>query len=440
VDQGLGRAATNYKLRDWLFSRQRYWGEPFPVLFDEADNVHLVDESELPIELPQTDQFRPAETGESPLANAKDWVNVSVGGKSFRRDTNTMPQWAGSCWYYLRYLDPNNEGRAWDADKEKYWMPVDLYVGGAEHAVLHLLYSRFWHKVLFDLGYVSTKEPFQKLFNQGMILSFTYKDARGVCIPHHEIAFGDDGKPRNKATGEMLVESIEKMSKTLGNVINPDDVIAEFGADTLRLYEMAMGPLEATKPWNTRDVAGVHRFLHRVWRMVIDDQTGEIHPSIGDVAPDEEQLKILHRTIKKVSQDIEAMRFNTAISAMMIFVNTMLSRPEKSRAAIEPFVLALSPFAPHLAEELWQRLGHADTLAYHAWPTWDERYTVDNEIEIPIQICGKVRSRITVAADCDAATIEKLALADATVQKALEGKTVRKVIVPNGKLVNIVAN
>jgi len=436
--QGLGKAAVKYKLRDWLFSRQRYWGEPFPILFDEAGHPHPVDESELPVRLPELDNFQPAETGESPLARATDWLVVEKDGKKYRRDTNTMPQWAGSCWYYLRYLDAHNNAAPWDKAKEKYWMPVDLYVGGAEHAVLHLLYSRFWHKFLYDIGYVTTKEPFQKLFNQGMILSFAYKDGKGAYVNFHDIDFAGD-KPKHKTTGEELVESVEKMSKSLGNVINPDDVVSQYGADTLRLYEMAMGPLEATKPWNTRDVAGVHRFLHRVWRMMIDSETGELHSSVQDVAPGEDDLRLLHKTIKKVTGDIETMGFNTAISAMIIFVNEMLSKPSKSKSVMEQFVLLLSPFAPHIAEELWQKLGHKETLAYEPWPKFDEQLAQDTTIEVPVQVNGKLRCKLSVAADVGEEAIKQMALADEKTQQAIAGKQVRKVIVANkGRLINIV--
>ncbi len=437
-ENGLGRSAVKYKLRDWLFSRQRYWGEPFPVLFDEQGNVIPVDESELPVELPELEDFHPADTGESPLAKAKDWLIVEKDGKTYRRDTNTMPQWAGSCWYYLRYLDPNNENQAWDKTKEQYWMPVDLYVGGAEHAVLHLLYARFWHKVLYDLGYVSTKEPFKKLFNQGMILSFAYKDSKGAYVNYHDVDFSGD-KPRHKQTGEELVETIEKMSKSLGNVINPDEVISEYGADTLRLYEMSMGPLEATKPWNTRDVAGVHRFLHRVWRMIVDEQTGQLQPSIKDIDPAQDELRILHKTIKKVTEDIESMDFNTAISAMIIFVNNMLSKKEKSKSVMEQFVLILSPFAPHIAEELWTRLGHDNSLAYEPWPEFDENLARDETIEVPVQINGKLRSKLNVSADTDEEQLKQLALDDEKIKANLEGKEIRKIIVAKRKLVNIVA-
>jgi leucyl-tRNA synthetase len=438
VAKNLGQAAVKYKLRDWLFSRQRYWGEPFPILFDEEGRPVPVDESELPVRLPELEDFQPAKTGESPLANATDWLVVEKNGKKYRRDTNTMPQWAGSCWYYLRYLDPDNDKAPWDKGLEKYWMPIDLYVGGAEHAVLHLLYSRFWHKVLFDLGYVSTKEPFQKLFNQGMILSFAYKDSRGAYVNAHDIDFSGD-KPKHKTTGEVLVESVEKMSKSLGNVINPDEVVAEYGADTLRLYEMAMGPLEATKPWNTRDVSGVHRFLQRVWRMMVDTDAGQLHSSIRESEPSPDDLRILHKTIKKVTGDIETMGFNTAISAMIIFVNEMLSKPVKSKSVMEKFVLILSPFAPHISEELWAMLGHKDTLAYEPWPTFDEALAQDAMVEVPIQVNGKLRSKLMVPADTDEETIKQNVMADEKIRQALEGKQIRKFIMANkGRLVNLV--
>ncbi|MFA5865613.1 MAG: leucine--tRNA ligase [Phycisphaerae bacterium] len=435
--QGLGKPAVKYKLRDWLFSRQRYWGEPFPILFDEQGNPFPVDESELPVKLPDLENFQPAKTGESPLANAKDWLIVEKNGKKYYRDTNTMPQWAGSCWYYLRYLDPHNDKAPWDKEKEKFGMPVDLYVGGAEHAVLHLLYSRFWHKFLYDIGWVSTKEPFQKLFNQGMILSFSYKDSRGAYVNTHDIDLSGD-KPKHKVTGEILVESVEKMSKTLGNVINPDEVVAQYGADTLRLYEMAMGPLQATKPWNTRDVSGVHRFLNRVWRMIVDTDTGELHSSIKSVEPPEDELRLLHKTIKKVTGDIETMSFNTAISAMIIFVNEMLSRSAKSKSVMEKFLLVLSPFAPHIAEELWQRLGHAQSLAYEPWPAFDEHLAQDTMIEVPIQINGKLRSKLMVPADIDEESLKQKVLADEKVRQAVAGKQIRKMIFAKNRLVNLV--
>jgi len=434
---GLGKFAVKYRLRDWLFSRQRYWGEPFPILFDPAGQVVLEDESNLPLELPELDDFHPAKTGESPLAKAEDWIKVCREGVSFQRDTNTMPQWAGSCWYYLRYLDPHNDKQPWDKAKEQYWMPVDLYVGGAEHAVLHLLYARFWHKVLYDLGVVSTAEPFKKLFNQGMILSFAYRDSRGAIVNYHDVDLSG-AKPRHKKTGQELVESVEKMSKSLGNVINPDEVIGEYGADTLRLYEMAMGPLEATKPWNTRDVAGVHRFLHRSWRMIVDADSGRLNPAIQDVGGDEGSLSLLHKTIKKVGEDIERFSFHTAISQMMIFVNEMTGKEVRPKSLMEKFVLLLAPFAPHIAEELWQRLGHDDTLAYQPWPQYSRQLVRDKVIELPIQVNGRLRSKITVPAETDEQTISQQVLADQRVKQFIGDKKIIKMIVVPGRTVNIV--
>jgi len=404
-EEGMGKAAVNYKLRDWLFSRQRYWGEPIPIVHLENGYVTALEEEELPLTLPDAETFKPSGTGESPLANISDWLHVTwKNGQKGRRETNTMPQWAGSCWYYLRYLDAHNDQAPFDKEKERYWMPVDLYVGGAEHAVLHLLYSRFWHKVLYDAGWVSTKEPFQKLVNQGMIL-------------------GNDG---------------QKMSKSRGNVVNPDTVIEQYGADSMRLYEMFMGPLDATKPWSMQGVEGVHRFLQKAWRMLVAED-GNIHPSITASLPEGEMLRLLHKTIKKVTHDIENMCFNTAISQMMIFVNEFSRLPERSQKAMENFVLLLSPFAPHIAEELWNRLGHHDTLAYIPWPVYQEELTKDPEVELAIQINGKVRDRITFAADSNEEAIEKTVLENERIIALLEGKTIRKVIVIKDRLVNIVA-
>jgi leucyl-tRNA synthetase len=404
---------VNYKLRDWLFSRQRYWGEPFPILHevDEKGNptgvIRPLTEQDLPLRLPELEDFKPTGSPEGPLSKATDWVHVSRDGKRYRRETNTMPQWAGSCWYYLRYLDPKNPDAFCERSKADYWLPVDLYVGGAEHAVLHLLYSRFWHKVLFDRGHVPTPEPFQRLVNQGMILG----------------------------------ENNEKMSKSRGNVINPDDVVSDYGADSLRLYEMFMGPLEAMKPWNMRSVEGVSRFLSRVWRLIVDEaaETPARNENVRDVEPDKETLKLLHKTIKKVTEDTEHLRFNTAIAAMMEFSNHLTSKVEvRPVKVLEPFVLLLAPYAPHVAEELWQVLGHTGTLAYEPWPPYDPELVRDDEIEIGVQINGKVKARIMVPTDADAATLEKLALADAKVQEQLAGKTVRKVIAKPRQMVSIV--
>ena len=399
----LGRKAVNYKLRDWLFSRQRYWGEPFPILHTKDGRVVGLQEQDLPLELPQVEEYTPSGTGESPLANIGWWVNItSPDGSKAKRETNTMPQWAGSCWYYLRYLDPNNNLQGWEPEKEKYWMPVDLYIGGAEHAVLHLLYARFWHKFLYDLGLVSTKEPFKKLVNQGMIL-------------------GEDG---------------QKMSKSRGNVINPDKVIADYGADSMRLYEMFLGPLESIKPWNIQGVEGVHRFLQKVWRTVIDEQTGELAEEVTDSQTDEATLRLLHQTIKKVSDDIETFGFNTAISAMMIFANHLSKHPVRPKSVIEKFVLILAPFAPHIAEELWEKLGHTDTLACEPWPEYDKELVKKKEIEMVIQLNGRIKGRVTVSADLPEEDIKLQAIA--AVRTALAGKEPKRIIVVKPRIVSIV--
>jgi len=402
---GKGRAKVSYRLRDWLFSRQRYWGEPIPILHLEDGTMKPVPEDELPLLLPEVDEIRPSGTGESPLANVPEWVNTvdPETGMKARRETNTMPQWAGSCWYYLRFIDPHNDKELCSFELQKKWLPVDLYIGGAEHAVLHLLYARFWHKVLYDLGLVSTKEPFKKLVNQGMIL-------------------GENG---------------EKMSKSRGNVINPDDIVNQYGADTLRMYEMFMGPLEATKPWNTRGVEGVYRFLNRVWRLYVAEDGG-LNPKIGDGQADASFMRVWHKTIKKVTEDIEALRFNTAISQLMVFVNEAYKQERLPRQAMENFVQLLSPFAPHIAEELWQRLGHDDTITYVPWPAYDERWTVDEEVEIVLQVGGKIADRVRVSADAGEEELERLALENAKVRERIGDREVRKVIVVAGKLVNVV--
>ena len=405
AEKGLGQKSINYKLRDWLFSRQRYWGEPFPILHTEDGRVTGLSENDLPLILPDVKDYKPAGAGEPPLANVHDWVNVTLpDGTKAKRETNTMPQWAGSCWYYLRYLDPQNMDKGWDPEKERYWMPVDLYIGGAEHAVLHLLYSRFWHKFLYDLGCVSTKEPFTKLVNQGMIL-------------------GEDG---------------QKMSKSRGNVINPDKVVADYGADSMRLYEMFMGPLEAIKPWSMQGVEGVHRFLQKVWRAVVDEAAGGLDEAVKDAQPDEATLRLLHQTIKKVGEDIETFGFNTAISAMMIFINHLGKQTIRPKSVVEQFVLILAPFAPHIAEELWQRLGHADTLAYEPWPVYDKELVKEKEIELAVQVNGKIKDRIVVPADADEEQIKSQALGSAKVQTAMAGKEATKVIVVKPRIVSII--
>jgi leucyl-tRNA synthetase len=447
-EKGLGVRKINYKLRDWLFSRQRYWGEPFPILHEvDADGrptsfVRTVPEDQLPLLLPELEDYRPSGRPEPPLEKATDWVWVTIDGKRYKRETNTMPQWAGSCWYYLRYLDPRNARRFVDPAKERYWMPVDLYVGGAEHAVLHLLYSRFWHKVLYDRGHVHTPEPFRRLVNQGMILGemeFTVgPEARRVG--EDEVEKRGDRFVLKSDPSAAVDARAYKMSKSRGNVINPDQVVDQYGADSLRLYEMFMGPLEATKPWSMRGVEGVYRFLSRVWRLFIDDRAEEVRlaDAVRDAEPDRETLRLLHRTIQKVTEDLDGMRFNTAIAAMMEFSNHLNRLEVRPRSVLQTFVLLLSPFAPHLAEELWHALGHKSTLAYEPWPKYDPALTRADTIEVPVQVNGKIRARLTVPADADEATLRELALVDEKVKAAISGKTIRKVIIVPGRLVNLV--
>jgi leucyl-tRNA synthetase len=446
VDEGIGRASVKYKLRDWLFSRQRYWGEPIPILHELNSQgkpnglTKAVSTDELPVLLPEMEDFRPTGRPGGPLEKAVQWLAVELDGCRYARETNTMPQWAGSCWYYLRFCDPGNDSKAWDPAKENYWMPVDLYVGGAEHAVLHLLYSRFWHKVLFDRGYVSTIEPFQRLINQGMILSVTYRTSEGKIVPYSQIRF-EEGKALHAETEEELSGETEKMSKSRGNVIPVDVPIQRYGADTTRLYEMFMGPLETTKPWSMQGVEGISRFLNRAWRMIVDEasEVPALNPRVLPDAPNEEQLRVLHKTIHSVTQDMESLSFNTAISRLMEFVNYFTGQDHRPQNCMESFVLMLSPMAPHICEELWHALGHKDSLAYAPWPEFDARHVQENTIEVPIQINGKIRGRITVPADAAKADLERTALADPRVKKYLEGVTVRKVIVVPNKLVNIVA-
>ncbi len=434
-EKGVGQAKTQYKLRDWLFSRQRYWGEPFPVIHWEDGTQGLVDEGDLPLTLPELADYKPTGTGEPPLAKAKDWLHVvRADGVKGVRETNTMPQWAGSCWYYLRYIDPTNDTAFADPELLKKWLPVDLYVGGAEHAVLHLLYSRFWHKVLFDLGLVPTDEPFQKLVNQGMILGMAYKTSRGVLVPMDRITWRD-GKPYGAEEGgeeELLTEFPAKMSKSLKNVVNPDDVIRDYGADSLRLYEMFMGPLQAVKPWNTKGVDGVYRFLKRVNKMVTEQP-------VVDRPLTKDEARTLNATVKKVGEDIETMNFNTGISAMMVFVNAFAGDgKELPREAAEKFVLCLAPYAPHLGEELWQVLGHDRTLAYEPFPAFDPKALVEDEVEIPVQVLGKLRGRVKVPVAATPAEMEAVARANPDVAKFLAGKTVVKVIAVPKRMVNFV--
>ncbi|MHC5022443.1 MAG: leucine--tRNA ligase [Planctomycetota bacterium] len=456
---GRGRGTVNYRLRDWLFSRQRYWGEPVPVVFDSDGHHHPVDAANLPVLLPDLEDYEPAHTEEpSPLlAKVTDWVNTTAGAAGVApdvlppdtpvtRETNTMPGWAGSCWYYLRFCDVKNTDRFVSREAERYWMVgsteedphagVDLYIGGAEHAVLHLLYARFWHKLLYDLGEVSTVEPFTRLFHQGMILSHAYQRADKSLVPIDEVQETGDGTFVETATGDAVTPIVAKMSKSLRNVVNPDDIITEYGADTFRLYEMYMGPLEAAKPWNTRDIVGVFRFLQRVWRLAVNEDTGAL--TLAESA-DETVERALHRTIAKAGDDIERLAFNTAIASMIEFVNAATSGGGITRDQLERFVLVLAPFTPHIAEELWSRLGHEDTLTFEPWPAFDESMLRDESIEMPVQIMGKVRGRVTVPADASEDQIREAALAEPTIARQLEGKTVRKVIVVQGRIVNIVA-
>jgi leucyl-tRNA synthetase len=462
---GLGRRAVNYKLRDWLFSRQRFWGEPFPILHElDAEGIptgaiRAVDESELPVGLPQLTDFRPGDTPDPPLSrSAPEWLFVERDGKRYRRETNTMPQWAGSCWYYLRFLDPTNDQHLLAPDIEKAWMPVDLYVGGAEHAVLHLLYSRFWHKVLFDRGHVSQPEPFGKLVNQGMILGeveFTgYRSAKGgwvtaekrgpediaAKLPADQVEKQGEHFVLRDAPKIRVESRAYKMSKSRGNVVNPDQVVRDFGGDSLRLYEMFMGPLEATKPWSTTGVSGVRGFLDRCWRLVVDERADDLAlaPQVCDGAPNDDQLRELHRTIDKVTRDIQSLSFNTAIARMMEFVNFCTPLERRPRAILEPFVTILSPFAPHLAEELWEMLGKPAPVSLVAWPAVEERWLRDESVEIPVQIQGKLRGRIVVPADADVETMKAAAAADPKIAEQLAGRQVVKVVAVPGRLVNFV--
>ena len=406
----VGRSKVTYKLRDWLFSRQRYWGEPIPIIHWEDGTMTTVPDSELPLLLPETDNIKPSGTGESPLANIEEWLNVvdSETGKKGKRETNTMPQWAGSCWYYLRYIDPHNDEMFADPEKLKYWLPVDVYIGGAEHAVLHLLYARFWHKVLYDLGLVPTREPFQKLFNQGMIL-----------------AEGKDGRP-------------EKMSKSKGNVVNPDDIIVSHGADTLRVYEMFMGPLDASIAWSENGLDGSRRFLDRVYRLFVDEETGKVNDKVQD--KDNAELEVSYNfTVKKVSEDIEILGFNTTISQLMVFVNDCYKAEYIPRKYALGFIQLLAPFAPHLAEEMWEIYGNTESISYVPWPTFDESKLVSDTVEIVVQLMGKVKAKLDVKKDLTPAELEQIVLANEEVKELIEGKQVMKVIVVPGRLVNIVA-
>ena len=476
--EGVGRGAVNYKLRDWLFSRQRFWGEPFPILHEldaegkPTGRIRAVSESELPVNLPHLDDFKPHGRPEPPLDKApEDWLYPVIDGVKYKRETNTMPQWAGSCWYYLRFIDPRNDKAFVDPEKERAWMPVDLYIGGAEHAVLHLLYARFWHKVLYDRGHVSTIEPFQKLVNQGMILGEVemtgYQTESGDWVSAADVTEDDEKQPVHKKSGAALksvkvenedaeksgenfvlkadqsirlVSRAHKMSKSRGNVINPDDVIEEYGADALRLYEMFMGPLEATKPWSMQGVSGVKGFLDRAWRMIVetDAEQMQLNDAVNDIELNADQNRVLHRTIKAVTEDIESLSFNTAIARMMEFVNFFTKEEPRPKRAMEQFVLLLAPYAPHIAEEMWNVLGHSSSLAYETWPTHDEALIKEATIEIPVQINGKVKVTVNVASDADRAAMEAAARADEKVAGLLKNANVAKVIVVPNRLVNFV--
>jgi leucyl-tRNA synthetase len=476
--EGNGVKSVKYKLRDWLFSRQRYWGEPFPIALDEQYNTYAIDEAELPLTLPELEDFKPTGTPEPPLSKAKDWLKYEREGKPLTRETNTMPQWAGSCWYYLRYIDPKNPDRFIDPAKEKYWMPVDLYVGGVEHAVLHLLYSRFWHKVLFDLGHVSTPEPFQRLVNQGLILGEVeyhfFESADGKPISASEMTeIDEENTPEfgvrlfgiQKSTGqriygkridEILVEKKGdgyflkanpairvdarsfKMSKSRGNVMNPDDIVRDYGADCFRLYEMYMGPLEAQKPWNTRDIVGMMRFLNSVWRNLVGDEEHKKVVTITSNPIPEALDRMMHRAIKKVADDISGLRFNTAIAELIKLNNEITGMNEVPRELAENLVLMLAPFAPHMCEELWERLGHHKSLARRPWPSFDASKLIESTMELPVQVNGKLRDKITVDANADENTILDTALAAERVKPWVEGKTIKKKVYVPKKLVNFV--
>ncbi|WP_371300439.1 leucine--tRNA ligase [Cellulomonas sp. Y8] len=462
AERGAGSRTTTYRLRDWLFSRQRYWGEPFPIVYDENDLPIAIPEQSLPVDLPDVPDYAPRtfdpddanSSPEAPLSRNDDWVNVTLdlgdGPKVYRRDTNTMPNWAGSCWYYLHYLDPQHAtGQVVDPALEQYWMGpghnpgdthgaggVDLYVGGVEHAVLHLLYARFWHKALYDLGHVSSREPFYKLFNQGYIQAYAYTDVRGVYVPAAEVVEDESVESGFTWNGEEVFREYGKIGKSLKNAVSPDEMYAEYGADTLRVYEMSMGPLDLSRPWETRAVVGAQRFLQRVWRNVVSEETGAV--TVVDEEPAVETLRVLHRTIAEVGEDMQAMRINTAIAKLIVLNNHLTSLPAVPRTVAEQLVLMTAPVAPHLAEELWSRLGHERSLAHEPFPAVDPQYLVQDSVTCVFQVQGKVRGRAEVAPDADEATLRELALADPGVQRAMAGRDVRTVIVRAPKLVNVV--
>ena len=455
-----GREKVQYKLRDWLFARQRYWGEPFPIVYDKDGFAHALPESMLPVELPEVEDYKPVSFDpedkdsepQPPLAKVRDWVEVELdlgdGPQTYFRDTNVMPQWAGSSWYQLRYIDPRNDEAFCDIENERYWTGprpdqhgpqdpggVDLYVGGVEHAVLHLLYSRFWHKVLFDLGFVSSQEPYRRLYNQGYIQAYAYTDSRGVYVPAAEVEEKDGKFYYN---GEEVNQEYGKMGKSLKNAVAPDDICRDFGADTLRVYEMSMGPLDTSRPWATKDVVGSQRFLQRLWRLAVNEDTGELATTDANLS--EGDLKQLHRTIAGVRDDYENLRLNTVVAKLIEYVNylTKTYRTEAPRAAVEPIAQLVSPIAPHIAEELWQRFGHDETITYQPFPAFEEKYLVDDEIEVPVQINGKVKARINVAADADQEAVFEVVLADAKIAELTSGKNVVKKIYVPGRMVNLV--
>ena len=450
-----GQGTINYKLRDWLFSRQRYWGEPFPVMHGPDGAIRAFESKDLPRVLPEMEDFSPAASDDPdappspPLGRAPlSWREVVIDGVVYQQELNTMPQWAGSCWYYLRFIDPKNNQAFVDAEKEAYWMGdngVDLYVGGAEHAVLHLLYARFWHKVLYDLGYVSTVEPFGRLFNQGYIQAYAYRDERGIAVAAEEVV-DQDGRPALEVQdqpghhffyrGSPVSQEYGKMGKSLKNAVNPDDICEQYGCDTLRLYEMYLGPLDASKPWNTRDIVGVNRFLRRVWRNFVDEETGEL--LVTEEPATDEQMRLLHKTIDRVTGDMERMSFNTAIAGLIEMNKVLVSLETIPVALAEPFVLMLSPLAPHIAEELWERLGHEESLSYSNWPSVDEKYLVEDMVSLAVQVNGKVRGTIQVPADAAKESVLDQAKVLENVQKHLEGKTLRKEIYVPGRIVNLV--
>jgi leucyl-tRNA synthetase len=476
-EHGCGERTVSYKLRDWLFSRQRYWGEPFPVLHLADGTTKLVPDSELPVLLPELDDYHPSGEFEGPLARARSWIETTdpETGEPARRDPNTMPNWAGSCWYYLRFCDPGNDREAWSREAERYWMPVDLYVGGAEHAVLHLLYARFWHKVLFDLGRVHTKEPFQKLLNQGLVLGTSYRywddnatddparvprcyptsavrveaertvaaatgaPVKARWVPRKDVRFDADGTPLHPTLPDLpLEEVVERMSKSRGNVINPDEVIAQWGADAMRLYELFMGPFEKGAPWSTDGISGVHRFLQRAWRLVVDDEDGERLRELAGGSGSEAQQRLLARTIQGVTEDVEALQFNTAISKLMVFAREIAKDAPLAGAAADAFVLLLAPFAPHVAEELWERLGHRESLARAPWPEADARLLESALVDLVVQVNGKRRDEIRVPAGAGDDEIRAAALAAENVKKHLAGREPKKVVIVPGRLVNVV--